>query len=341
MLSYILIAGFIFIRFILGLAQIFRLFVNTPAEKMDGIVLFNTNEEDTPYSFFRWLFWNKNLPINSEIGQRVFRHELVHIRQKHSWDIIYLELLTIICWINPFFHLIKKETRAIHEFLADRVATNNEDAHDYAELLVMQVLKTRQRLVNPFFHNQIKRRIAMIIYSSKTNYRHLRQVMILPVALFAITLIAVNCSSKNDKNEAGDLLVREVSIPDSSHHTAVPTATKSGEVVETPVVFEKVEIEAAFPGGVEKWRDFLVKTVNNKIPAQNGAPKGSYTALIQFVVHTDGSISDIKPLTNHGFGIEQEVIRVIKTGPKWLPAIQQGVKVTAYRKQPITFQVEG
>ena len=77
------------------------------------------------------------------------------------------------------------------------------------------------------------------------------------------------------------------------------------------------------------------------MPVDNDAPAGSYTVIIQFVVDTDGSISDIKALTNHGYGLEQEAIRVIKKATKWEPAFQNGRHVKAYRKQPITFQVEG
>ena len=68
------------------------------------------------------------------------KHELFHIQQKHSWDIIYLELLTIICWLNPFFYFIKKEIKVIHEFLADQYASDQQNKGEYAELLLMQVL---------------------------------------------------------------------------------------------------------------------------------------------------------------------------------------------------------
>ena len=61
--------------------------------------------------------------------------------------------------------------------------------------------------------------------------------------------------------------------------------------------------------------------------------------VVQFVVDKYGNISEIKALTNHGYGMEKEVIRVIKLGPKWNPAIQDGRQVKAYRKQPVTFVI--
>ena len=104
-------------------------------------------------------------------------------------------------------------------------------------------------------------------------------------------------------------------------------------------IFEKVEIEASFKGGEGAWKKYLERNLNANAPIDNGAPEGSYTVYIQFVVSKDGSISDVKPLTNHGYGMEQEAVRVIKKGPAWVPAVQNGRSVNAYRKQPITFQV--
>ena len=106
-------------------------------------------------------------------------------------------------------------------------------------------------------------------------------------------------------------------------------------------IFEKVEVEAAFPGGDVKWRQYLTNNLRADVPIENQAPEGTYTTVIQFVVDKEGNISDVRAMTNHGYGMEQEAIRVIQKGPKWTPAIQNGRQVKAYRKQPITFQVQG
>ncbi len=105
-------------------------------------------------------------------------------------------------------------------------------------------------------------------------------------------------------------------------------------------VFNKVEIEAAFPGGTDAWLKYLTQTLNAATPVDNGAPVGTYTVIVQFVVDKYGNISDAKALTHHGYGMEKEVLRVIRTGPKWTPAVQDGRPVKAYRKQPVTFVVQ-
>ena len=98
-----------------------------------------------------------------------------------------------------------------------------------------------------------------------------------------------------------------------------------------------VQIQARFDGN---WERFLIRNLDPEVPLDNGAPPGKYTAIIQFVVDLDGSISQIVPLTSHGFGIEEDAIRVIQRSKKWEPGIQNGYPVKSYRNQPITFIVE-
>jgi protein TonB len=148
--------------------------------------------------------------------------------------------------------------------------------------------------------------------------------------------------------------LKEVKIADIDQEgikeSDIPTPAVIDEgkqiVEEKPVedenkIFDKVEIEASFPGGDSKWRQYLERNANGQVATDNGAPEGTYTTVVQFVVDKEGNISDVRALTNHGYGMEQEAMRVIKKGPKWNPAIQNGRQVKAYRKQPITFQVTG
>jgi protein TonB len=107
----------------------------------------------------------------------------------------------------------------------------------------------------------------------------------------------------------------------------------------TVKIFAKVEIEASFHGGESAWIMFLQKNLNSNVPVKKGAPVGNYTTIVQFVINTDGNVADIEPLTNFGYGMEEEVIRILKKSPRWVPAIQDGRNVRAYRKQPITFNV--
>jgi hypothetical protein len=127
------------------------------------------------------------------------------------------------------------------------------------------------------------------------------------------------------------------------------TLTAAGYSQDTPVLdntdtteklFEKVDKEAEFTGGMGAWNKYLEQNLNPNVPVDNGAPTGMYTVLVQFVVNRDGTIADIKPLTKLGYGMEQEVVRILKKSGSWTPAIQHDRPVRAYRKQPVIFMIE-
>jgi hypothetical protein len=94
--------------------------------------------------------------------------------------------------------------------------------------------------------------------------------------------------------------------------------------------------EATFKGGLIAWRKYLERTVNASIATNNRAPVGKYTVIIQYIVDIDGKITNIEALTNFGYGMEKEVIDIIRKGGKWEPAYYYGRPVKAYRKQPVT-----
>ncbi len=406
---YSIVALLLLIKLINSVRQLLQMKKHYRNEQLQNITIFYTNEPGTPFSFFRWLFWNNAIKIHSQKGQQIFMHEFFHIKQKHSWDKIILEIISIGFWINPFFYLIKKELTTIHEFLADRYATRSTDKLDYAEMLVLQALSQKNQLVHPFFNNQIKRRIAMITNAHKTSYYYLRRLLVLPMLLTVIAFFAINCTNNADnKTAAEDTLpykekTEVAPATDNSTQTAIeatPKVThetvdatlppppkvdmkqftpprivkdKENEVKFTPPkiiksketevkftppkiikdekndaendnkpidkVFDKVEVEAQFQGGEKEWRRYLEKSAKGQVASDNGAPPGKYKVVIQFVVNTEGKISDIRPLTNYGYGMEAEAVRVLKAGPDWVPAVQNNKNVTAYRSQPITFIV--
>jgi protein TonB len=107
---------------------------------------------------------------------------------------------------------------------------------------------------------------------------------------------------------------------------------------EDPEIFEKVEIEARFDGN---WEKFLTKNLRAEVPVDNNAPVGRHRVVVQFVVDVDGTVSNIKPMTNVGYGMEEEAVRVLRKAAKWVPAFQNSKHVKAYRSQVIIFEVQG
>lgn len=118
------------------------------------------------------------------------------------------------------------------------------------------------------------------------------------------------------------------------------TVAKADTLNVNDGIFSKVEKEASFPGGDAAWKEYLQKNMSAFNPADNGAPIGYYTVKAQFIVDKDGNVTNVKPLTHEGYGMEQEVVRILLKSGKWEPAFQDGRNVKAYRKQPVSFVVE-
>ena len=108
------------------------------------------------------------------------------------------------------------------------------------------------------------------------------------------------------------------------------------EINELDQIRTTVDVPAKFTGN---WKRFLETNLIPETPVNNNAPPGRYSVVVQFVVDKEGNVSDIKTLTAHGYGLEEEAIRVLKKAPKWQPAIAAGYTVKAYHKQVIVFEV--
>lgn len=118
--------------------------------------------------------------------------------------------------------------------------------------------------------------------------------------------------------------------------TAVACYDEAGNALDAKACEEK---EADFGKGGNAWVSYISRNLKADVPVKTGAPEGKYTVVVRFIVNTDGSIDQIESLTKFGFGMEEEVLRIVQKSPKWNPARQFGKNVKAYRLQPITFVV--
>jgi len=110
---------FFSIRFILNLAGIFNKIRNNPKHKFNAFINVLVSDTIVPHTFFNYIFLNKQKYEFREIPKAVMLHEQTHARQKHSIDILIIELMQIILWFNPLIYVIKKAIKLNHEFLAN------------------------------------------------------------------------------------------------------------------------------------------------------------------------------------------------------------------------------
>ena len=136
-------------------------------------------------------------------------------------------------------------------------------------------------------------------------------------------------------NMAGDASGDVVGPPSDGVPSGVVTGPKKSE---DDTRFIPVEKEAEFPGGMLAWGRFLNRNLRVPDEAANQGVNG--TVVVQFVVDVDGSVSDVKAVSGpEEGGLREEAVRVIKKSGKWVPALQNGRSVKAYRAQPVVFKV--
>ena len=189
-ISSIGISCFLFYRLFKSLLFIYELRKGKPFLKLPEAIIYFVSEKGTPFSFFKSIFWGNEMDLNSPEGKQILRHELFHVKNRHSMDILLMEIFSILYWFNPFIHFIRRELQAIHEYAADYDAARETDGYHYARLLLIKISGTPLSLTNPFFKSQIKRRITMITKNKKNNKALAGRLMILPVIFLFICLFS-------------------------------------------------------------------------------------------------------------------------------------------------------
>lgn len=213
-----------------SILRIFILKAKNAKKQMGDFTFIETDLEEAPFSFFSNLFWKKSISIEDENGQKMLQHELTHIREKHSWDRLFSQLICSIFWMNPFNWIMQKELQNIHEFIADRDAVGTGEVDAFAKML----LKTYygNHFLNPshsFYYSSIKRRIIMLTTSQAPKYAYLRKVAVLPMLAFILALFSIQLSAQKQKPKPKKKVEVQYSItmrPDSTTFSDPKTGKK-------------------------------------------------------------------------------------------------------------------
>ena len=152
-----------------------------PSVKLDnGVKLIDLKDSKIAFSFFNLLFLDPQLAEKNTI----LKHELVHIKQKHSLDVLLFEIIKIISWFNPIVYLIKKDIKLIHEYLADDETTKYDvEKYHYAMFLIQNSTGIQNlTLTNQIFSSSIlKKRISMLNQKKSARWARLKLLLILPI----------------------------------------------------------------------------------------------------------------------------------------------------------------
>lgn len=322
-LIYIIGVGVMGLVFLFKLGKIIFIIIKSPKKKMPGYTAVFTGKEHGSYSFFNYAFFP-----NENVNAEIVRHEMSHIAHHHSADILFVELMMIIQWFNPFIYLYKRELQSLHEYMADRdVVATGIDKQNYMMLILQQCTAVDfSNMSNNFSFLLTKKRIKMITQSKKTKGVVIKALLTLP--LFALLLFA-NCKS-NENNTPKE---EKIAATETENASSAVATTSQGE----DEVYMSVEKNPEFPGGVNAMMDYL--RGNLKYPESAKKNKQEGRVFIGFIVEKDGSVSNVKVLRGVCEELDSEAVRVVKSMPTWIAGRDKGEPVRVQYTLPIVFKL--
>lgn len=367
---YLYIAGVIVLLglFIFRIIQIVMKINRNKVEQGQGFKLVLLDKETTPFSFLNYVFVSRNL-LNEAGYSRMLAHELEHVRQGHSFDVIVLEILTAFQWFNPFMWLLRRAIRENHEFLADQAVLNSGASRgEYKQLLLNQFIGGQLVIANNFNYSLIKNRIKMMSKIKSSKLATTKTVIGILVA--AALIIAFACEQKEsvtlDKpvettatlsiSEEGKIQITgpketieklksltsdtgiDIQMDSLGNAVMVKKAPVKNQDISGEEIFFIVEEMPDFPGGDTALRQFIANSVDYpKIAVEKGIQGKVY---VTFVVTKDGSVANATIARGVDPSLDKEALRVVNSLPKWKPGKQRGVAVNVSYTVPINFKLE-
>ena len=322
-------------------------------------------ETTLPYTFMKTIFMNENDYYNRTIADELYTHELIHVNQRHTLDVLLIEILKAIFWFNPIFIFYKKAIQLNHEFLADeKVVKSHNNVPFYQNLLITKAnANPTYYLASNLNYSVTKKRLIMMTRNKSTVRVILKKTLLIAqekknetVSTPKTQIIGIEKYFENTtfniQDEKGNTVARkkfsELSsdekknippppppIPRKKQATSKESENVTGpKEVELSIYKNNVERQLTFPGGIELFYKFIAE--NYKMPEEILKDKIKGKVFISFMVETDGSLTDFKVIKDIGYGTGDEAIRVLGMSPKWEPGKVEGEPVRVMYSLPIS-----
>lgn len=355
-LAYFLVSILLIIKLIISIRKIINLKgidINYQNQKVKLV-----EKNLPPFSFWNKIYLNKNYFENGQIDNRIFQHEKTHIVQKHSLDILLLEILKVISWFNPALYFYKKAMTDNHEFLADEsIIEQQNNIKDYQQLILSEILQAQNlNLTHQFNYNNTKKRFIMMT-TKKSKFEKTKK-------LFAVSAFAglsilfvqkVYASEIETENQArvpellATQLIKSDTIPQkteeknniklkNSNKAKAPQASKKklkeNELpIPPPPPPAREGKPAEFPEGLQALRTQFANTFD----ASKLENKGLLKTNLYISIDENGITKDVRAEgSNQDFN--NEAIRSLKAvvqNKKWKPATEDGKEAATVFKLPI------
>ena len=228
-------------RFIAGLLLIFKILKQTKIEQQDGFKLAYTEGGVPPFSFFNFIFINPNDFENYDF-QQIMQHEKAHVQQRHSLDVVFLEILNIVFWCSPCIYFYKTSLRNVHEYLADEAVLRHNAPPQYGRLLLRQrqsgrTLALTSNISNHFF-SQLKKRILMMTRNKSKRPALIKYALAAPIFLILTAALASPETPILAKTEAlSDNVVKTIVSKTLDNQDVKSLKTTTLSQIESPQYF--------------------------------------------------------------------------------------------------------
>ena len=255
-------------------------------------------------------------------------HEESHIRHHHSYERILIEGLKIFYWWNPFLWIAARDVEAVQEFEADHdVIVQGYRPAAYMEILFKQLFGYSPDIANGLRNSLIKKRLKMMTTERKSRYALLRLAATVPVTLTLLVAFGFTAKAAEEapqQKEKSDMIFSQV---DNTPQIEAPTPD------EAPFKGNEVDVMPKFGNG---GLDVFTNWVGSRLKYPDINVEGM--VLAQFVIRSDGTLTDIEILRSPDQAFSQEVTRILSTSPRWTPGIKEGENVSVTFMLPIEFK---
>jgi len=188
---YAIGVGVFLTRFIFHMIKLYFVVKKYRTTRLNGVKIVSVDKDFSPFSFLNFIFINDEKTSEYNM-RRIIAHEIIHIKQYHTFDILLIEIITVLQWFNPFVWPYKKSLQETHEFLADYgVIAQGFSTAKYQLLMFEQNVGVKLfEFANNFKQSQIKRRITMMSKIKSRGAAKLKLLLIVPLATLLLLAFA-------------------------------------------------------------------------------------------------------------------------------------------------------
>lgn len=284
--SYLWFFGMTIMGLFLGIKiiKLLRLYSKNQKRWKGNLLIIQLINSNAAFSFFYYIFLGDN--IKPEEKTAILEHEMVHVNQKHTLDLLVFEVFKIVFWFNPLVYIYQSRITALHEFIADAKAVKHNNRQAYYQNLLSQVFDTQHiSFVNPFFKQSLIKKRIMMLSKSKSKQIHLVKYALLIPLVFSMLIYTSSYAQKIKTEETvsqNDTKNQELTLQEliDKHYKEIVELMKTEEGKK--VFFEKYMASLNF--------DKYINTIDEvaKFQAQ---VKHMYNGVIE-KKHNEGTLTD-------------------------------------------------